>query len=157
MKKFLTTALILMLLFIFSVTYIVTRSLSPYNQAKNETIELASRRADLKETDAFYWYNGTETYFTITGLNSQQMPIIVIVEQDGGAIEVLNETDTISKQTAIQQTVNREEPDKILQARIGVYKEQPIWEVSFQFENKSIGYSYFSLTTGEWIKTIKNI
>lgn len=157
MKKFLTTLLILMLLFIFSVTFVVTRSLSPYKQAKAETIDVASRRADLKETGDFYWYNGTETYFTITGLNSHQTPIIVIVQQDGGAIEVLNEEDTISKQVAIQQTITREQPNEILQARIGIYKNQPIWEVSFQFENKSIGYSYFSLTTGEWIKTIKNI
>lgn len=157
MKKFLTTLLIGMLLLIISVTFIITRSLAPLNQAKAETIELASRRANLIESDEFYWYNGTETYFTITGVNNSNDKIIVIVQQDGGNIEVLNQDETISKYTAIQQTISKEQPKNILQARIGMHKDQPVWEVSFNLENGDIGYTYFSLTTGEWIKTIKNI
>lgn len=157
MKKIFTTILILMLLLIFSVTFIVTRSLSPYNQAKSETIEVAGRRANLEEVEDFYWYNGTETYFTVTGKNNENTPIIIVVQQNGGAIEVLKQEDSISEQTAIKQTIDRENPHKILEARIGKEKEQLIWEVSFELENGSIGYSTFSLTTGEWIRTIKNI
>lgn len=157
MKKFLTALLIGMLLLIFSVVFIITRSLTPLNQAKTETVELASRRADLVEENEFYWYNGTESYFTITGMNSDNTNIIVIVQQNGGNIEVFNQEETISKSTAIQQTINREQPMKILQARIGMYQELPVWEVSFELENEDIGYTYYSLTTGEWLKTIKNI
>lgn len=157
MKKFLSTALILMLLLILGVTTVVTRSLSPYNQAKAETTELAANRADLAEADDFYWFNGNETFFTITGSNNEGTPIIVIVQQDGGAIEVFNQENTISKQEAIERTTSREEPQKILEARIGMYDDTPIWEVSFEQENGSIGYAIFSLETGEWIRTIKNI
>lgn len=146
-----------MLLFILGVTTVITRSLSPYNQAKAETTELASRRANLAEADEFYWFNGNETYFTITGTDTEGTPVIVIVEQDGGAIEVLNQADTISKQEAIEQTIGREEPQELLEARIGMYNDNPIWEVSFKQENGNIGYAIFSLTSGEWIRTIKNI
>lgn len=157
MKKILTTLLIVMLLFILGVTTVVTRSLSPYNQAEAEATTLAQENANLAEADEFYWYNGNETFFTVTGTDTEGTPIIVIVQQDGGAIEVLNQEDTITEGTAIEQTISREEPQEILEARIGMYDQSPIWEVSFKQENGSIGYAMFSLTSGEWVRTIKNI
>src|SRR5690625_5161126 len=157
MKKFLVTLLVTMLFLIFGVTFVLTRSLSPYNQAKAETIELAERRADLVESDVFYWFNGDETFFTITGENSEGTPIVVIVQQDGGAIQVFNQEEVISEREAVAATYNRENPEKILEPRIGMYKNEPVWEVSFRLENGRIGYTVFSLTTGEWLRTIKNI
>lgn len=157
MKKFLTSILVIMLVLVFSVILIITRSLSPYNQAKAETTELAGRKADLREVKDFYWFNGNETYFTITGSNSEGASIVVIVQQDGGEIKVLDEEDTISKERAIQLTVQREMPHKILEARIGQYNDTPVWEVSFELENDSIGYATFSLTSGKWVRTVKNI
>lgn len=146
-----------MLLLILAVTTVITRSLTPFNQAEAETIELASRRADLVEPEDFYWFNGEETFFTVTGMNSQDTPIIVIVQQDGGAIEVVEQSNAITEYEAISQTIERENPDRILEARIGMYANNPIWEVSFRLENGSIGYAMFSLTSGEWVRTIKNI
>lgn len=146
-----------MLLLILAVTTVITRSLTPFNQAEAETIDVAARRADLVDAEDFYWYNGDETFFTVTGLNSQDTEIIVIVEQDGGAIEVIEQSNAMTEQEAINQTIERENPEKILEARIGMYANAPIWEVGFRLENGSIGYAMFSLTTGKWIRTIKNI
>lgn len=157
MKKILITALVTMSLFIIGVTTLITHSLSPYKQARAETIALAERRADLAEADDFYWYNGDETFFTVTGKNSEGSPIVVIVQQDGGSIEVFDQEDIITEHEAIVETNNQEQPEKILEARIGIYNEQPVWEVSFQLENGRIGYTLLSLSSGEWIRTVKNI
>lgn len=157
MNKKLGIALVSMLLFIIGVSSLITHSLSPYKQARAETIELAKRRADLTEAEDFYWYNGDETFFTVTGKNSEGSSIIVVVQQDGGAIEVFNQDEVVTKHEVIVATDNRENPKKILEARIGMHKDQPVWEVSFQLENDQTGYSFFSLTSGEWIQTIKNI
>ena len=70
---------------------------------------------------------------------------------------MLNEEDTISKERVIQLAIQREMPLKILEARIGQYHDKPVWEVSFEQENGSIGYATFSLTSGEWVRTVKNI
>lgn len=157
MKKFLTTSLILMLLLILGVTFVLTRSLSPYNQAEAEATDIANRQADLTNTEDFYWYNGDATYFTVTGTDSEGTDIIVIVAQDGGATQVYNEAETVSEQAVMDQTYAREEPSSVLEARIGVYDNNPIWEVSFKQDDDSIGYAIYSLTSGEWIRTIKNI
>lgn len=157
MKKFLTTLIIVMLLFILGVTTVITRSLSPYNQARAETTELAQRRANLAEADEFYWFNGDETFFTVTGTDNEGTPIIVIVQQANGAIEVINQAEAIPAQEAIEKTRAREEPKKILETRIGMYNDSPVWEVSFKQENGNVGYSVYSLTSGKWVRTIKNI
>src|SRR5699024_9917898 len=127
MKRILITALVTMSLFIIGVTTLITHSLSPYKQARAETIALAERRADLAEADDFYWYNGDETFFTVTGKNSEGSSIIVVVQQDGGAIEVFNQDEVVTKHEVIVATDNRENPKKILEARIGMHKEQPVW------------------------------
>lgn len=157
MKKFLMTLLITMLLLILGVTAILTRSLSPYNQAQAETTEVATRRANLAEAEEFYWFNGDETFFTVTGTDTEGTPIIVIVQQDGGAIEVISQEDAITAYEAIEKTTDRESPQSILEARIGMYNDTPIWEVSFKQADGSLGYSIYTLTSGEWIRTIKNI
>ncbi len=157
MKKFLISTLIFMSLLIIGVTTVLRKSLSPLKQARVETIELAESQADLVEADDFYWYNGNETYLTITGKNSVEEEIIVIVKQEGGSIEVVDQEETFSKGEAIRKVVELENPVRILEARIGVHEDLPIWEISFRQENGRIGFTMLSLKSGEWIRTIKNI
>src|SRR5699024_11523100 len=87
-NKKLGIALITMLLFIIGVSSLLTHSLSPYKQARAETIELAKRRADLAKAEDFYWYNGDETFFTVTVLNNVGSWIVVIVQMVGGTSAV---------------------------------------------------------------------
>lgn len=157
LKKFLIATLIFLSLLIIGATTTLNKSLSPLRQAQAETIDLAERNADLVSAEEFYWYNGNETYLTVTGKNSVGEAIIVIVKQEGGAIEVLNQDETLPKSEAIKKVAELEGPLRILEARIGIHEEIPVWEISFRQENGRIGYTMFSLSTGEWIRTIKNI
>ncbi len=157
LKKFLISTLVLMSLFIIGVTTVLNKSVSPLKQARAETIALAEKQADLIEVDDFYWYNGNETYLTVTGKNSAEEGIIVIVQQEGGAVEVVDLAETYAKEEAIQKVAELEGPIRILEARIGLHEELPIWEISYRQENGRIGYTMLTLRTGEWIRTIKNI
>jgi len=157
MKKILVgLAIGLGLLLVVSVA-LFQKSTAPFEQARAEAIEFAEERADLVQTDDFYWYNGTQTYFTVTGENSEGVPIVVIIQQDGGNMHVFNQEELISKEEAIQTTREAKQPKKILEARIGMEESLPVWEVSYRNENESIGYYVLSLETGEWIKSIENI
>lgn len=146
-----------MSLLIVGVTTVLSKSVSPLKQARTETIDLAEREADLVETDDFYWYNGNETYLTVTGKDSEDEEIIVIVKQEGGSIEVIDQKDTFSKGEAIRKVWELDSPVRILEARIGIHDDLPIWEISFRQDNGRIGFTMLSLRTGEWIRTIKNI
>lgn len=133
------------------------RSFSPYAQAREEAVAYAQERAELVQAEDFYWYNGTETYFAVTGEDEKQRPLIVIIKQDGGDVTILNQENALSESQAIQLTQEAKNPQKILEARIGMEESIPVWEVSYRNEDQSIGYYILSLETGEWVKSIENI
>lgn len=146
-----------MSLLIIGAGILVNRSLSPLKQAKSETISLAEQKADLIQAADFYWYNGNQTYFTVTGKNKEAEEIVVIIKQDDGTIQTLKKEETISKGEAMAKVRELENPSHILEARIGIHNDLPIWEISFRQENGRIGYTMLSLTDGVWVRTTKNI
>lgn len=146
-----------MSLLIIGAGILVNRSLSPLKQAKSETISLAEQKADLIQAADFYWYNGNQTYFTVTGKNKEAEEIVVIIKQDDGTIQTLKKEETISKGEAMAKVRELENPSHILEARIGIHNDLPIWEISFRQENGRIGYTMLSLTGGVWVRTTKNI
>lgn len=156
-KKFLIGVIIVLTSFILGVVVIYNRSVSPYNQAEEEALVIAEREAGVNNVDEFYWYNGTETYFTVTGTTENDEELIVIIRQDDGSIVTLPVNETISKNEAIRQVIDEQSPERILQARIGLEGETPVWEVSYRNENGRIGYYTLALENGEWIRTIDNI
>lgn len=157
MKKFVIGLVLVMSVFIVGAIYIYQQSHAPYASAKQETVAFITERTDLTEAEAFYWYNGEESYFTVQGLTESGDEMIYIVKQDGGQILSLAVKDTISKAEAIKQAKDSRSPAKILDATIGIMDGTPIWEVSYRNENDRLGYYVIDLQTGEWIRTIDNI
>ncbi|MBM6613733.1 DUF5590 domain-containing protein [Desemzia sp. RIT804] len=158
MKKniFIVSIVVMIAVIAFSISVYQTAS-NPLHKAEDETFAVAKSSAGLTEVDDFYWYNGTETYFTVTGTNQEGEAIVAIVAQDGGATTVFNQADVITESEAIQITKQAANPKEILEARIGMEKGKAIWEVAYKQENGRLGYYVLSLETGEWLKGIENI
>ncbi|MCC5895811.1 MAG: DUF5590 domain-containing protein [Alkalibacterium sp.] len=157
MKKVIIGLVIFMSAVIVGATVLYQQSNQPYARARADTIAYVAERTSLSQVDDFYWYNGTETYLTITGQNADGIERHYIVQQSGGQITSLSAENGLSKQEAIQLTREARQPDKILNARIGMIDDRPIWEVSYRNDNDRLGYYVIDLRTGEWIRTIDNI
>lgn len=158
MKKniFIVSIVVMIVVIAFSISVYQTAS-KPLHKAEDEAFAVAKSNAGLTKVEDFYWYNGTETYFTVTGTNQENEAVIAIVAQDGGDTTVLNQADIITEAEAVQLTRQAVNPKEILEARIGIEDETPIWEVAYKQENGRLGYYVLSLETGEWIKGIENI
>ena len=135
----------------------LNRGIRPFQKAKSETIALAQQKSDLEKPENFYWFNGEETYFTVTGTDKNKNELIVIVKQKGGDMVILDSKDTISRKEAVQLTIDKVQPKKILEARIGIIDETPIWEVSFLNNKGQLGYNVLQLEDGQWLHTLENI
>ncbi|MFY9902626.1 MAG: PepSY domain-containing protein, partial [Trichococcus sp.] len=48
-------------------------------------------------------------------------------------------------------------PERILEARLGIENEEPVWEVTYKNANNTIGYYLISAISGKWLKDIENI
>jgi len=129
----------------------------PFNQAREEAIQHAQANTDLETAEDFYWYNGEETYFSMRGNTQEGTEVVVIIQQNGGHIKVLEAEETISEDHARAIVRQEKQLARILEARIGMAASIPSWEVSFKQENGKIGYYVMNLETGEWLRSIENI
>ena len=157
MKKFVIGLVLLLSAVIVGAIYVYQQSHNPYDRVESETIAFVSERTDLNQAEDFYWYNGTETYLTVQGFTEDNEEKIYIVRQNGGNITEFAAEDTVSRQEAIQLTRQAREPDAILNARIGMVNDTPVWEISYRNQNERLGYYIIHLETGEWLRTIDNI
>ncbi|SEK36765.1 Uncharacterized protein YpmB [Carnobacterium iners] len=157
MKKGLISLLVIVLgVIIFSI-FIYMKSRQPFMQARDEAINIAKESTDLVTVEKFYWYNNKKSYFSVSGMNEKEEPIIVIVEQDGGKVVVLNPGEFISESVAKKIATTELKPKQILETRIGLEEGVPVWEVTYEQDNGKLGYYILSAKEGNWLKDIKNI
>ncbi|WP_423189186.1 DUF5590 domain-containing protein [Alkalibacterium sp. f15] len=157
MKKVIIGLVIALSVFIIGSVYIYQRANAPFARAEDETIAFISERTDLDRPEDFYWYNGEETTFSVRGFNDADEEKLYIVKQEGGAITTVAASEMMTEQQAISQTRQAREPKKILNAKVGLLNDIPIWEVTYRNDNNRLGYYIINLQTGEWIRTIDNI
>ncbi|GEN50662.1 cell wall elongation regulator TseB-like domain-containing protein [Alkalibacterium pelagium] len=157
MKKFIIGLAITLSLVIIGAIILYQRSTNTYSRAEADTIAFVRERTNLNQVEDFHWYNGTETYLTVTGTNEEGQERIYIVQQAGGQITSFSAENTISEQEAVRMTREARDSVKILNARIGMIDDTPVWEISYRNENDRLGYYIVNLQTGEWLRTIDNI
>ena len=157
MKKIIIGLAITLSLVIIGTIFLYQQSTTTYTRAKADTVAFVRERTNLDRVSDFHWFNGTETFLTVTGTNEEGQERIYIVQQDGGQITSFSAENTISEQEAVRMTREARNPVKILNARIGMIDDTPVWEISYRNENDRLGYYIVNLQTGEWIRTIDNI
>lgn len=158
MKKWLLISIGSVLLvagIIFFAVYSSARN--PMGKAEEETIALAKKHADLDTVDDFYWYNGKESYFTVTGKDTSGEAIIVMVAKNNGKMTVLKQSDGITEAQARGILTEEKAPGKILATRMGMKDNKPIWEMSYEDKNGQLGYYSISFKDGTWVEDVSHI
>lgn len=159
-KKIIMIAVALMLTVIVGSVSIYTTGNKSYRESREQAAEIAEKKAGIEKVDEFYWYNGKKSYYTVVGSTKKKDNKVVIINSDkdtSGNTVVLDQGDTITRKQAIQLTNQAKKTVQIIEARIGMEEDTPIWEVAYKHENGHLGYYVVSLKTGEWIKDIENI
>lgn len=157
-KRILWGIILTVILIMLGGYYLIHQSLQPYWQARKETIAIAKEKEDLKSPDQFYWHNGDEATFAITGKNSDDEQIIVVVTGEEAQTTSYLLKNIYPEEEAIQQMIAEIQPEEILESRVAWSEEDgPLWEISFKDKNGRLGYYLVSLIDGLWLKTIDNI
>ena len=81
----------------------------------------------------------------------------VVIKQDGANTTILNASEIVTEDEAKSIAQAEVTPTEVLEARIGVADEEPIWEVSYLDKNGQLGYYILSANTGQLVKEYKNI
>lgn len=141
---------------LFSVIFYI-RSTRPMAQAQKEAVSIAKEFADLQEVDKFYWFTREKTYFSLTGKNAKQEKIAVIIARSGGEVKTFKQKDGLTEAAAIKKIVAEYQPKKVLKASLGMYQDEPVWEVVTENDTGYFNYYLCSFKTGDLLKNIENV
>lgn len=149
------TAIFLVLL--MSILGVFMQSQARVNQAEEETVSLVEFDYAVDKINKFYWVTTDNTFFSLDFIDEEGVQHFAIVAQDGGDIQYFGENEIISEQDASDIATNELSAMKIIQTRLGLLDNKPIWEVTLKNENNTLTYYYIDAATGQWVKTISNI
>ncbi len=149
--------IIFVIMIAFGITVYIN-ALEPLKNAESAAIKAAKKETSLVEVTDFSLYNGSETYYVVTGINSKKENIIVwIPEKDDKKVIVRKESDGITKEEAIQKLHKEKDPQKIMTVKLGMENNIPLWEIFYRSNEELINYYYVDFESGEWLKDIQNL
>lgn len=146
---------LLLVVLIVSIFYI--RSTRPMRQARNEAIALAEKYTDLKEVDNFYWFTRESSSFSLTGKDNKGQPIVVLLPKSGEKIKVYSQEDGLTEDQ-VKQQINEKHPQETIQkANLGIYHDEPTWEVMTKNQQGDLQYYLVHFKDGKEVGVINNI
>lgn len=140
-----------------SILGVFMQSQARVNQAEEETVSLVELDYAVDKINKFYWVTTDNTYFSLNFIDEEGAQHFAIVAQDGGDIQYYAENEIISEQDASDIALNESSSMNIIQTRLGLLENKPVWEVTLKNENNTLTYYYIDASTGLWVKTISNI
>ena len=150
----LTVLLIIIFLIAARIYYNTQQS---FLDKKQEAIQLIKDTVSLTKVDKFYWFNTQETYYSLAGTDENGEAVYVIVSPDTKQITTLKQSQVVNEQDARSITVQDKNPKEVLEARLGMLNNEPVWEISYKMQNNALGYYYIAAKTGQWVKDVENI
>ena len=154
LKKLFVAAVVVIIL--FGVFIILWQAQAPRETAEKNAVSFAQKHADLKKETDFYLFNRKKTYFTVAGTNSKKQKIYVIIAKKGGATKILQQKKGISEEDALT-LVKKQKPKKVLKAALGLWSNEPVWEVTYLNKSGNLCYILYAYKNGDMVKSIQNI
>lgn len=147
----------LLLVLLVSLFYLFIKTQDSIYRAEDESIKLVSYDHTVKSVNKFYWSTTDKTYFALDFNDDQSSQHYAIIAQEGGEIAYFTANEIISENEASSIVLNDMKPFKIIQMRLSLLNNEPVWEATIKNENSTITYYTISAKNGSWIQTIENI
>jgi len=157
MKKWFWIAIIGVIILIGITVKIYLNATEPVADAESRATAIAKEETEITDITEFSLYHGSNAYYVVQGSNKKGQKLIAWIPEKGGKIVVLPADDGITKSEAINTLSNEVSPDQIIDVRLGMEKNNPLWEIYYRSNNDKINYFYIDFETGEEVREIKNL
>lgn len=155
--KILLAIIVILLVVVVSSIIIYIRSTNPMTQAEKEAIEIAQKSANLTSVNEFYSFNRKESYFSVTGKDKDGNELVVIIPQAGEKVTVLNQKDGMSEEQIRQVIATDYSNEKIQKISLGMFNDQPAWEIATKNAKGNLSYYVLSFEKAEELSAIRDI
>jgi uncharacterized protein YpmB len=145
-----------MVLIVSAATIFISAN-QPRTSAKSEATQIAKKYAHVNKVDNFYMYTRKDTYYTIQGIDNKKRDVYVIVPKDGEKITVLEAKLGITAEQAKANAIQNYGAKSAPEANLGIWKDEPVWEVQAREFNGNIIYYLFDFKDGSLVNKSKAI
>lgn len=156
-RKTVSLITLLLLIIMVSLLWVFLSSQASLNQAEEEALALIALDHEVDHVNDFYWMTTDKSYFSLDFVDKNEDQYYAIIEREGGDIHYYKKGQIITEDDARSITASEVENPKILQTRLGMFHNQPAWEMTLKNKNGTLSYLILDALTGEWIQTISNI
>lgn len=129
----------------------------PRAAARRQTVTMAKQYAHLHSPGHFYIFNRESTYYSITGRNQSNQPILVIVPQHGGSIRVVKQANGVTEQQVRAMTTANRHPTQIMKIAPGIFNGKVVWEVTYRSHQGKLCYDLVNFKNGRYVQQINNL
>ncbi|MFC6294048.1 DUF5590 domain-containing protein [Lactiplantibacillus daoliensis] len=130
----------------------------PMHTAQKNAYSLATSKAKLKTTTAFSQYNGTESYYVVTGTSSKNVPVYALINTNKShQTTVVKQSAGITRTKALKTVWAKRNPRKVIKATLGKYDGEVVWEITYLNQKKALCYEVLQYSNGSQLKSIINI
>ncbi|AVK62985.1 hypothetical protein C5Z26_02085 [Lactobacillus sp. CBA3606] len=130
----------------------------PVHNAQKTAYSLAVSKGKLKTTTAFSQYNGTASYYVVTGTSKKNVPVYALIKtKKPHQTTIVKQSAGITRTKALRKVWSKRNPSKVIKATLGVYEGQVVWEITYLNQKKALCYEILQYATGSEIKSIINI
>ncbi len=137
--------------------WIFIRSQNQIVKAENETKALVELDYPVKKINQFYWSTFDESTFCMDFVDKKNVQRYAIVTAEGGDLQYFTPKEVITQEEALSIAASEHKLDQLLNARLGLLKKKPVWEIVFKDKNDALTYYYIDAKNGKWIQTIGNL
>lgn len=145
---------LVLILTIVLISLVLVQSASPMRKAKRQGINISKEIANIQTVDDFYWFTREKTYFTVVGVDNENTSKVVFIPQDGTEAIVMNSDKGVASNEAVQKVLDLKETKKIKKVSLGIYENQPVWEVVAANNDHGINYYLIDFVKGDIVDTI---
>ncbi|OCA90331.1 hypothetical protein A8F94_00025 [Bacillus sp. FJAT-27225] len=158
MKKIILFLLLFLLVAIGLSAWIYSNAIESVKAVEKKVVPLAKEKAGIERHSRFQLYNGFDkTTYVIEGKNNKGEEIIAWFPENSEKVTVRKISDGVSEKEAIRIVTEEMKPSEIHSIKLGMYKNIPIWEVSYSIGNDQLNYYLVNFDTGEYVTKILNL
>lgn len=152
MKKWIFLFIVLLALAILFGYHTYSQIMENKVQGHDEAIAIATEEANLKEVLEISTYAYNEVYFVVKGIDDEDTTVYVFVpEEEEGKIVIVDASEGITEDEAVQLLHERQSVDRILSVQLGLEGGSPAWEITYIDNEDRLTYYYLDFKTGEYL------
>ncbi|BDR58381.1 DUF5590 domain-containing protein [Xylocopilactobacillus apicola] len=149
-------SLIVIVVAVVAATILIANT--PFMRVKNDALSVIKKKTDLRDFSKYYWYNHDASYFSALGKNNKDQEQYAIVNTSNGEILIVDRKDGISEDEAKKIVLRSSDKVKEIQnTRLGIYRKNVVWEVSFFDNRHQLNYYTLSFKNGKVLQKVLDV